>query len=152
MELVRIGSCSEQFLTMSDSADDICGLPEVIETEQVVEILEESQFLDLAASMETRGEIMVANTSCFSSSHEEKESRQLIGHKRKRGSAHSWYQSNFLTIQLVTLAGGPLVCILIKNRFSFMELAIGLLFLSFGGGEQSYVYMKLALFPAWERG
>ena len=71
---------------------DGCGLPEVIETEQVVEIMDESQLLDFAASMETRGE-MVATldtpTSCshFADSVHEiigAGSRQLAGHKRRR--------------------------------------------------------------------
>lgn len=68
---------------MSEGTDDVCGLSEVIETEQVVEILEESQFLDLAASMETRGEVMEAGTS--SPREEREERRYLAGRKRKRG-------------------------------------------------------------------
>ena len=72
---------------MLDSADDVCGLSEVIDTEHVMEIMEENQFLDLAASMETRGEIAVATSSPISSAHEERETerRQLAGQKRKRG-------------------------------------------------------------------
>lgn len=73
---------------MSDSVDDVCGLSEVIETEQVVEIMEEAQFLDLAASMETRGETLIASGGSFGSEHEllETEKGQLAGQKRKRGS------------------------------------------------------------------
>ena len=73
---------------MSDSVDDVCGLSEVIDTEHVMEIMEENQFLDLAASMETRGEIAVAtSSSSFTSAHEERatERMQLAGQKRKRG-------------------------------------------------------------------
>lgn len=72
---------------MSDGVDDVCGLPEVIETEQVVEIMEETQFLDLAASMETRGERVVGSSGSFGSERElvETERRPLAGQKRKRG-------------------------------------------------------------------
>lgn len=66
---------------MSEDTDDVCGLSEVIETEQVVEILEESQFLDLAASMETRGEVMEPGTV---SPQEREEKRYQVGQKRKR--------------------------------------------------------------------
>ena len=71
----------------SDGVDDVCVLSEVIETEQVVEIMEETQFLDLAASMETRGERAVASSGSFGSTHEllETEREQLAGQKRKRG-------------------------------------------------------------------
>lgn len=67
---------------MAEGPDDVCGLSEVIETEQVVEILEESQFLDLAASMETRGEVMEAVTG---SPQDREEKRYHVGQKRKRG-------------------------------------------------------------------
>ena len=72
---------------MSNSADDVCGLSEVIETEHVMEIMEENQFLDLAASMETRGEIAVSSSSSLCSPHEERQTErgQLAGQKRKRG-------------------------------------------------------------------
>ena len=41
---------------MSDVEEEVRSLPEVIETEQVVEVMEDAQFLDLAATLETRGE------------------------------------------------------------------------------------------------
>lgn len=41
---------------MSDVEEEVRSLPEVIETEQVVEVMEDAHFLDLAATLETRGE------------------------------------------------------------------------------------------------
>ena len=71
-------------LIMSDGVDDVCGLAEVIETEQVVEIMEESQFLDLAASMETGGET-VSPAHEMSIIETTTDTTQLPGQKRKRG-------------------------------------------------------------------
>ena len=80
---------------MSDAEDEVRGLPEVIETEQVVEVLEESQFLDLAATctctMETcagEEEVVVVSSSSAAApdESEEKERRLLVGQKRKRES------------------------------------------------------------------
>ncbi|CAI8049895.1 Protein lin-54 homolog [Geodia barretti] len=68
---------------MSDEVvGDVCELLEVIETEQVVEILEHTQFLDLAAPMETRGEMPAGGCSDFCEVPAEE--RQLAGQKRKR--------------------------------------------------------------------
>ena len=72
---------------MSDEVvGDVCELLEVIETEQVVEILEHTQFLDLAAPMETRGEMPAGGCSDFCEVPAEE--RQLAGQKRKRVYVH----------------------------------------------------------------
>lgn len=77
---------------MSDEVGDVCSLLEVIETEQVVEILEESQFLDLSP-LETRGEIPAAGASAILARGDEPaaavemEGTQLAGQKRKRAYA-----------------------------------------------------------------
>ena len=77
-------------------SEDDCCLPEVLETEQVVEIMDESQLLDLAASMETRGEL-VAGTSCKHFEATDTENRLLAaGMKRKREYVHSTVISSTL--------------------------------------------------------
>ena len=78
-----------------DVVGDVCDLLEVIETEQVVEILEESHFLDLAAAtaaapMETGGEMSAGGGVGSSDLHEAMSSEstaeetQQPGQKRKR--------------------------------------------------------------------
>jgi hypothetical protein len=70
-------------VTMSDEVvGDVCELLEVIETEQVVEILDDTQFLDLVAPMETRGEMPGGGCSDFCEVPAEE--TQLAGQKRKR--------------------------------------------------------------------
>ena len=72
---------------MSDDQQGICSLPETLETEQVVEILEESQFLDLAASMETGGvtpELGPAAGALEEERMVEREREYIAGQKRKR--------------------------------------------------------------------
>ena len=67
-------------------------LPQTIETEQVVEVLEESQFLDLAATLETRGEDELVTSSTTTLGERERREEEegeetllvMTGEKRKR--------------------------------------------------------------------
>ena len=69
---------------MSDGARDVCGLSEMIETEPVVDMLEESLFLDLTASMETRGEIPPDPSPPAETERDGTARRQMAGQRRRK--------------------------------------------------------------------
>lgn len=86
---------------MSDVEEEVRSLPEVIETEQVVEVMEDAEFLDLAATLETRGEEVCVEASgtavgcSFEEGGEEEREEEaveeagLLGQKRKRSLERS---------------------------------------------------------------
>ena len=126
---------------MSDEVGDVCSLLEVIETEQVVEILEESQFLDLSP-LETRGEVPAAGASVVLARGDEPaaavetEGAQLAGQKRKRVYAcktpniHNIQAFSFSLPQLLSSFSSPVsAATTCKRQGCLVCLSLQLLFL-----------------------